>query len=125
MFEPIIDEDDLQDNLLGSNFQRRVLRALYYIHNEPSGSASRFKERLQLRAQTSKLSAEEVIAQTYSFVNSQLDKHQRANPMHLESEESMVKLMEQGRLTRLQGLGLTVLVEGLGLISASRHDKAD
>jgi hypothetical protein len=122
IIQPLVEEDQFEDLLLASDMQRRVLRALYYILTEPSGSAYRFLGRLNRQAtETGKLTVEELIARTYNFTHSQYEKHSRANPTSFESEENMVRLFEQGRLSRLRYLGQTVLVSGLGIITAGEY----
>jgi hypothetical protein len=39
----------------------------------------------------------------------------------METEENLVQLLEEGRLQRLKNLGSTVLVAGLGIITAGEY----
>jgi len=122
LLQPLVERDEFEDSFLASDMQRRVLRALFYIASEPSESTKRLLARLHRQADDSgKLDPEELIARFYNFVYAQHDKHLKDNPNHLETEETMIKLLEEGRLQRLKSLGQTVLVAGLGVITAEEY----
>lgn len=126
MFRVIVKEHEFEDSFMLSDRQMRVLRALYYIASDPTGSTELFMQRLGRQVQEDgPLSAEELIARFYNFTDSQYDKHVNTHPNHLETEESLVDLLEEGRLHRLKSLGRTVLVPSLGIITAREYKESE
>jgi hemerythrin len=101
---------------------RRVLRSIYYIINEPTQSSALLLERFKRQVEEhGPLSAEELVARTYNFTQKQYENHIKSHPTTMETEENLVQLLEEGRLQRLKNLGSTVLVAGLGIITAGEY----
>jgi|SRR4051812_17891225 hypothetical protein len=117
--KPLVESNDFEDSFMGSDLQRRVLRALHYVLSEPDENTHLHLDRYKRQvAESGPMSAGEIVGRTYNFAHRQLEKHQRQNPTTLETEENLVQLLEEGRLHRIAKLGSRVLVEGLGVIAA-------
>jgi hypothetical protein len=119
---PLVEIDEFEDTFLYSDMMRRVLRSIYYIINEPTQSSALLLERFKRQVEEhGPLSAEELVARTYNFTQNQYENHIKSHPTTMETEENLVQLLEEGRLQRLKNLGSTVLVAGLGIITAGEY----
>jgi hypothetical protein len=122
VIKPLMEAEVFEDFFMGSGFQRRVLRALHYVLSEPDNSTQLLLNRYKQQVESDgPLGAKELIDRTYGFTVRQITRHQKEHPNTLETEESLVQLLEEGRLQRLAKLGQRVLATGSVVIASDEY----